>query len=610
MYNAYFGFKEAPFSIAPDPRYLYMTGQHREALAHLVYGLNSEGGCILLTGEVGTGKTTACRCLLEQIPEQANIALVLNPKVTATELLETICDELKIDYPEDGNTAKTYTDSINRFLIEANARNEKTVLIIDEAQNLDSSVLEQLRLLTNLETNQRKLLQIIILGQPELLDILSRKEMRQLSQRITARFHLNALSRSDVKAYINHRMAVAGQNAQLFPDKTIKRLYRLSKGIPRLINILCDRALLGTYVQNKPSVDTKTLDTAAREVFGELKTSHEHSKLFNWAPITIAATAIFTLISVYAVLTLQNDSPIKTTKQEATAPLTEKQSTAPKSDEKDEIAVATTNVNSDTKETEKINFSTEQNSTANVLNKTIPALNKTALEKSEKTADSIKYFISNAETDNKIEAYTALFKTWDRKYPAKESTSPCAYAQQQGLSCLHNRGNLNSLSKLNRPAILRLYNHDGKIAYAILGKLHDNKASLDTGSDKFEIDTATLETHWYGEYTLLWQKPPFYKTIVRPGSSGAIVQWLDQQLTRLYGHSDVPTIHNTYSDELVLHVKKFQQSKGLIPDGVVGPLTFIHLNSEIGTQAPLLSDRGSNSKAGDKTSDLTGAKDS
>jgi len=178
MYNAYFNFKEAPFSIAPDPRYLYMTAQHREALAHLVYGLNSEGGCILLTGEVGTGKTTVCRCLLEQIPEHTNIALVFNPKVTSLELLETICDELKIKYPAENNTVKTYIDLINHFLIEANARNEKTVLIIDEAQNLDDTVLEQLRLLTNLETNQRKLLQIIILGQPELLDVLARQELR------------------------------------------------------------------------------------------------------------------------------------------------------------------------------------------------------------------------------------------------------------------------------------------------------------------------------------------------------------------------------------------------------------------------------------------------
>ncbi|MBL4711979.1 MAG: AAA family ATPase, partial [Gammaproteobacteria bacterium] len=230
MYNDYFGFKESPFSITPDPRYLYMTSQHRDALAHLIYGLNSEGGCILLTGEVGTGKTTICRCLLEQIPKQANVALVLNPKVSEIELLETICDELNIDYPEANNSVKTYTDRIYNFLISSNQNNEKTVLIIDEAQNLDSKVLEQLRLLTNLETDKRKLLQIIILGQPELLEILAQKEMRQLAQRITARFHLQPLTKHEVKTYISHRLAVAGQSIQLFPDKSIKLLYRLSNG--------------------------------------------------------------------------------------------------------------------------------------------------------------------------------------------------------------------------------------------------------------------------------------------------------------------------------------------------------------------------------------------
>ena len=255
MYNEYFGFKESPFSIAPDPHYLYMTAQHREALAHLVFGLNSEGGCILLTGEVGTGKTTICRCLLEQIPEHAKIALLLNPKVTALELLETICDEFNISYAINNNSVKSYIDLINTFLLDAYASNEKTVLIIDEAQNLDDDVLEQLRLLTNLETNQRKLLQIIMLGQPELLDILSQEKMRQLAQRITARYHLDALSKEEIKAYISHRLAIAGQNVQLFPDAVIKKIFQISKGIPRLINVICDRALLGAYVQNKPSVD-------------------------------------------------------------------------------------------------------------------------------------------------------------------------------------------------------------------------------------------------------------------------------------------------------------------------------------------------------------------
>ena len=319
MYNEYFGFKEAPFSIAPDPRYLYMTAQHREALAHLVYGLNSEGGCILLTGEVGTGKTTICRCLLEQVPQQANVALVLNPKVSEIELLETICDELDISYPDTDNSVKTYTDRIYEFLIASNRKNEKTVLIIDEAQNLNSKVLEQLRLLTNLETNQRKLLQIIILGQPELLDILARPEMRQLAQRITARFHLQPLTRNEVKAYVTHRLAVAGQNIQLFPENSIKLLYKLSDGVPRLINIICDRALLGAYVESQYAVHTPIIKKAATEVFGELKNVEKKHRTRRWlfptaivSGIAVVALALFFYLTLTAVDSdTDNDSPDK-----------------------------------------------------------------------------------------------------------------------------------------------------------------------------------------------------------------------------------------------------------------------------------------------------------
>ncbi|MBD3647414.1 MAG: AAA family ATPase, partial [Pseudomonadales bacterium] len=203
MYDQYFGLKESPFSIAPNPRYLYMSERHREALAHLLYGIRTDGGFILLTGEVGTGKTTVCRCLLEQLPDNVDTAFVLNPKLTADELLATICDDLGIDYP-DNVTIKGLVDRLNDFLLSSLEADRRTVLIIDEAQNLSADVLEQLRLLTNLETNQRKLLQIILLGQPELLELLSQPELRQLSQRITARFHLDALNREEVAEYIEH----------------------------------------------------------------------------------------------------------------------------------------------------------------------------------------------------------------------------------------------------------------------------------------------------------------------------------------------------------------------------------------------------------------------
>ena len=267
MYRKYFGLGEAPFSIAPDPRYLYMSERHQEALAHLLYGISGDGGFVLLTGEVGAGKTTICRCLLEQIPPNCDIAYIFNPKLTVEELLSTICTEFGVAYPAGRTTVKTFVDNINAYLLDAHARGRQAVLIIDEAQSLSVDVLEQMRLLTNLETNQRKLLQIILVGQPELAEMLARPELRQLAQRIVARYHLGALAKSEVAAYVRHRLEIAGAQQPLFPASLTGRLFSLSQGVPRLINVLCDRALLGAYLQGRERVDRTTLTQAAREVF-------------------------------------------------------------------------------------------------------------------------------------------------------------------------------------------------------------------------------------------------------------------------------------------------------------------------------------------------------
>lgn len=269
MYIEHFGLKEIPFSIAPDPRYLYMSDGHREALAHLLYGMNSDGGFVLLTGEVGTGKTTVCRRLLESVPQDAEIAFILNPKLTVSELLASVCDEFGVSYPEGNASIKVFVDRISAYLLGACESGKRAVLIIEEAQNLSPEVLEQLRLLTNLETDRRKLLQIILLGQPELREILGRPELRQLSQRITARYHLGPLSKKEAGGYISHRLGIAGCRAQLFPPDVIKRIFRLSSGVPRVINVICDRALLGAFVEGKSAVDGLVLKRAAREVLGE-----------------------------------------------------------------------------------------------------------------------------------------------------------------------------------------------------------------------------------------------------------------------------------------------------------------------------------------------------
>jgi len=267
MYTQYFGLKEKPFAIAPDPRYLYMSKLHREAFAHLLYGVSNDGCLILLTGDVGTGKTTVSRCLIEQLPEKTDIAIILNPELTISELLKTICEELSISVPPNSSSDKTYIDSLNNYLLDSHAKGRSTALLIDEAQNLDIKVLEQLRLLTNLETNTHKLLQIVLLGHPELRSMLSSPEFTQINQRITSRYHLKPLKPDDVKKYIQHRVIIAGgSDISLFTPGSVKYIIKFSKGIPRLINILCDRALLGAYAENSNRVNLKIIKKAAREI--------------------------------------------------------------------------------------------------------------------------------------------------------------------------------------------------------------------------------------------------------------------------------------------------------------------------------------------------------
>ncbi|WP_332860660.1 AAA family ATPase [Janthinobacterium svalbardensis] len=270
MYTHYFQLKQSPFSIAPDPRYLFMSERHREALAHLLYGVGSGGGFVLLTGEIGAGKTTVCRCFMEQIPENCQLAYIFNPKLSVEELLLSICEEFRIAVAPGVASVKGYVDAINAHLLASHAQGKNNVLIIDEAQNLSAAVLEQLRLLTNLETSERKLLQIILIGQPELRAMLARPELEQLAQRVIARYHLGSLTADETASYIRHRLAVAGSTAQPpFAPRLMAQIHALSKGVPRRINLLCDRALLGAYVENQPQVTRQILRRAAEEVFAE-----------------------------------------------------------------------------------------------------------------------------------------------------------------------------------------------------------------------------------------------------------------------------------------------------------------------------------------------------
>ena len=519
MYKEYFGLKEPPFSIAPDPHYLYMSDNHREALAHLLYGINSDNGFVLLTGEVGTGKTTVCRCLLEQLPENSNIAFVLNPKLTVEELLATICDELGISYLWGNTSIKFFIDKINGYLLDSYAKGRRTVLILEEAQNLSPEVLEQIRLLTNLETNERKLLQIIMVGQSELKGLLSQPGLRQLKQRITARYHLSPLTKQELATYVLHRLSVAGVNRKLFPASTIDRLFHLSGGIPRMTNLLCDRALLGTYVQGKSMVDLPTLNKAAREVFGELSDQGRSKQKFRWAMIALLLIVCGTALA--AAFFSQ-----KTKKLEPSAIIPQR------------------------------------------------------LEVVQWPADPLPL-----DRDQTM-AFQALYRQWGVTYKKEEDV--CQQAQSEGLRCLKGLGNMDSIMKLNRPAVLKLYDDQSKEYYVALTGIKGKTATIQVGDESRNVVLKEVEKRWFGDYTLLWRLPPNYRGDIHQGMKGPDVRWLEMQLAVIQGRESRTGGPLAYDNQLVTQVKKFQLQKGLVPDGIVGVQTIIHLDSAAGSKAPKL----------------------
>ncbi len=532
MYKEHFGLKEMPFSIAPDPRFLYMSEAYQEALAHLMYGIESEGGFVLLTGEVGTGKTTICRCLLEQIPEHVDIAFILNPKVTSEELLATICDELSIFYPEGTKSLKIFIDRINEYLLDAYAKGRRTVLIIEEAQNLNPDVLEQIRLLTNLETNQSKLLQIIMIGQPELRDILSRPELRQLSQRITARYHLGPLNKTEVGEYIMHRLDIAGTKKKIFLDSVIDEIYKFSKGIPRLINVICDRALLGAYVQGKDYVDKNTLEKAAFEVFGELDTKTKNRRKIK----IVLALIILIIFGATISLILYNYREQLYISDKKPLPLA---------------------------------------AMSNSVEQKVDVLGHTLLDD-----ESIKI--------SKQKAIVNLFAQWGIPIKERENFDICEFAENINLRCFDKNISFKELIKLNRPAVLKLSDDKGREFYVTLMHISNDIAELKIIDEVKTVNLEELEKKWLGDYLLLWEPPSGFQGYIYPGYKGPFVQWIREKIYLIQGKSFKKSKHLRYEGEIVEEIKKFQSENGLKPDGIIGPFTVIHMNNSLESDEPKL----------------------
>jgi len=565
MYLDYFGLKERPFSIAPDPRYLYMSERHREALAHLLYGVSGQGGFIVLTGEVGTGKTTICRCFLNQVPANTDVAFIINPKLSARELMASICDELNITYPPSASI-KILNDLINKYLLAAHADNRHTVLIIDEAQNLRIDVLEQLRLLTNLETSEKKLLQIILLGQPELREMLAQNDLRQLAQRVTARYHLHELNKVEVGAYAQCRLAVAGRRGRLFTIKAVNTLYKLSGGVPRLINLIADRALLGAYASQSEMVEADHIKSAYREIQGE-KVKVKKAFKFNvnqaWLlPLTVS----FFVVGAGITFSINKTN-----------------SFPPTPDVNAETFVIAKSHNKESVETE-----IETITAPNLAND----VEINAPEKSQNHNPSYIESISNLKQhkNDKFNAYKSIFNQWNVNYTDKPFTLACEFAELYGLRCLHKNGNWRSVLKLNRPAVLTLTTDYGETLYISLLAIRGDDAYVAHQDNAFWVGLDELDRYWLGEYSIVWKLPPYKSNTISPGQQKE-AEWVSSSLDTIRRNKasrSQNTFRNTKNESLEAQLKRFQLKSGLVPDGILGSMTLIHINSKLELGHPTL----------------------
>jgi general secretion pathway protein A len=539
MYAPFFGLKQAPFSIAPDPHYLFMSERHREALAHLLYGLDGGGGFVLLTGEIGAGKTTVCRCFIEQVPENCRLAYIFNPKLSVGELLQSVCEEFGIAVQAGQGGVKAYVDAINDYLLASHAQGRNNVLVIDEAQNLSAEVLEQLRLLTNLETSERKLLQIILIGQPELRAILARPELEQLAQRVIARYHLGPLSEPETGAYIAHRMAVAGaQGAPVFPASSVPLIHRITHGVPRRINLLCDRALLGAYVENSREVTRKIVRTAAAEVFA----GEAVSKRARWPLVAGAVLAGAALSAAAAWQVLPHGAPASSTA------------------------------------TPSANAARADAGGARVL--PAQATAATAAKPAARLESAAALPRGHAD---EATALRALARLWDASLPAGE---PCQAALRQDLRCHQGRGGIFELRQLDRPAVITL--REGAVtSYAVLAGMDERTVTLDVDGKPQRVDLAALAPRFTGEFTTFWKISRSFRDQLAVGDQGPDVDWLAGQLARLNGAPPPPS-RQPFSAHTHQLLRAFQAKQDLKADGVAGPRTWMRLNQLAGLAEPRL----------------------
>ncbi|HSC69392.1 MAG TPA: AAA family ATPase [Cellvibrio sp.] len=564
MYHEFFGLKEPAFSIAVNPRYLFMSDQHREALAHLLYGIQN-GGFVMLTGEVGTGKTTIIRCLLEQLPPNTDMAIILNPMGSAPELLSTICDELGVSYIADELTVKVLTDALFQFLLDNHRKGRKTVVLIDEAQLLKVPVLEQIRLLTNLETTTAKLLQIMLVGQPELKKLLARPALRQLSQRITARFHLEALSLPETHAYIAHRLKVAGlpDHQRPFSDSIIKKIHEFSGGVPRLINVISERLLLGAYAQNHHHIDKQIFEAAVKEVAGTA--TQQEEKLASVRSTSWHALFVFGVIGIMIAVwfLVPDEAPVPAPQALAqTASSAVQKSSAP--------TVITSARPTQQLASGSLNDLRNQPKSAQVTSSAAPTTSK----------------LLTMATRDQAAAQLALFSYLEIAVGDKKN--PCQVVKDAEYVCEKTQINSwDELKDINRPGLITLATPDKKWVYALIIGLSENHALLLENGTKKIVPWNEVANVWNGDLLYVWSRPKSFEGNLQMGDKSDLITWIAEQFA-LIDQQPAPLTRQFFTERLKTRVELFQSTQNILPDGVINAQTLRRLNEVLGVDKSLV----------------------
>ena len=564
IYLQYFALKREPFSIVPDPGFLYPSIYHRQAVAHLKYGLDREGGFILLTGEVGTGKTTLTRTMIKRIPPHVRVAYILNSKLNATDVLASICDELHIQLPADNELSftKKCIDALNQDLLAAHAEGKKTLIVIEEAQNLTPEVLETLRLLSNLETSTQKLLHILLVAQPELLEILAQKELRQLNQRVISRFHLSPLDKEDLSNYINHRLHKAGAKRAIFEPGSFAVLFRLTGGVPRLMNLVCHQALVAAYASGKKTVSAKLVRQAAAEILSEKKTTANKK---TW--LTIAAVLMVGAVVVATTLKFKDIFPaLMVTSEAPVAPL--------EPVKVDAVALAA----------EPLKTAKEEAAETSLLIQPI--------------TDEAAAVVVEAPPAPTANPFTSLLAVWgidSVDVYSEEELSFIADQQQLRMEKI-SAVNLSFIEKINRPGIVWVLGENGYLKTYLLSALDAATVTLQNSQGEADMDRERFSANWNGVYLYLWKPPLGYSApLTVTGNSGnglqvnpQVIGWLQQKLQVIDPTSERVISGGRYTPAVAQQILVFQRQQGLVADGILGRETLIRLNQLGGEVIPKL----------------------